>query len=117
RLEGIDAPEWDQPFGDVSKAYLRRTIEGKTVRVNTRKQDVYGRWVAQVRIHKTDVSLMQVQYGLAWVFRRYEHELSGPQRQAFNAAEAAAQNDQMGLWQQASPTPPWEWRRLKSHHK
>jgi len=117
RLEGIDAPEWNQPFGDVSKAYLRRTIEGKTVRVNTRKQDMYGRWVAQVRIRKTDVSLLQVQQGLAWVFRRYEHELTEPQRQAFNTAEAAAQNQNLGLWQQASPTPPWEWRRLNSHHK
>jgi endonuclease YncB( thermonuclease family) len=117
RLAGIDAPEWNQPFGDVSKASLRQAIEGKTVRVNAHKQDVHGRWVGYVRIRKTDVSLLQVQQGLAWVFRRYEHELSGPQRQAFNAAEAAAQNDQMGLWQQASPTPPWEWRRLNSHHK
>jgi len=117
RLAGIDAPEWNQPFGDVSKASLRQAIEGKTVRVNAHKQDVHGRWVGYVRIRKTDVSLLQVQQGLAWVFRRYEHELSGPQRQAFNAAETAAQNDQMGLWQQASPTPPWEWRRLNSHHK
>ncbi|NBY70666.1 MAG: thermonuclease family protein [Betaproteobacteria bacterium] len=117
RLEGIDAPEWDQPFGDVSKAYLRRTIEGKTVRVNTRKQDVYGRWVAQVRIRKTDVSLMQVQYGLAWVFRRYEHELAEPHRQALNGAETAAQNQNLGLWQQDYPMPPWEWRRLKSPYK
>jgi endonuclease YncB( thermonuclease family) len=117
RIAGIDAPEWDQPYGEASKAYLRQAIEGKTVRINASKVDGYGRWVAHVHLRQTDIGLQQVQQGLAWVFRRYEHELSLQKRQALNAAETTAQKNHLGLWQQTHPIPPWEWRHQQQHQQ
>ena len=43
RLDRIDAPEKDQPYGKESTAYLTSLIRGKTVRVEWQKKDQYGR--------------------------------------------------------------------------
>ena len=41
RLDRIDAPESDQPYGKESTAYLSSLIRGKTVRVEWQKKDQY----------------------------------------------------------------------------
>ena len=43
RLTGIDAPERDQPFGNVSKKHLASIVAGKEVFVESSKKDEYGR--------------------------------------------------------------------------
>lgn len=48
RLQGIDAPEKAQPFGERSKQNLSRMVFGKDVRVEWEKRDRYGRIVGKV---------------------------------------------------------------------
>ena len=48
RLQGIDAPEKAQPFGQRSKESLSRMVFGKDVRVEYGKRDKYKRIVGMV---------------------------------------------------------------------
>ena len=57
-----------------------------------------------------DVSLAQLDAGLAWWFRKYAHEQLPRDRIDYEAAEDRAAADRLGLWQDANPVPPWEWR-------
>jgi micrococcal nuclease len=48
RLEGIDCPESGQAFGAAAKLYTSDLVFGKTVTVEPRTTDRYGRTVADV---------------------------------------------------------------------
>ena len=50
RLMGIDAPEKDQSYGDVSTKNLERLINGKRTTINFSKHDWYGRIVGKVLV-------------------------------------------------------------------
>jgi hypothetical protein len=45
-----------------------------------------------------------VREGAAWVYRKYSKD------RALLEAEENARRARRGLWGQANPTPPWEWR-------
>lgn len=80
RLMGIDAPEKNQPYGDVSTQGLVELVSGKTVTIEYEKRDRYKRIVGKVLVYpqgelfclaidcvkKKDVSLEQIKMGLAW---------------------------------------------------
>lgn len=113
RLAGIDAPEKKQPFGQVSKKMLSDLVFQKMVQVEWKKQDRYGRLVGKVIVEQRDVNLEQVKYGLAWFYRKYQHELSPADRIAYDEAEVMAQQNKQGLWVYPNPMPPWEFRKNK----
>lgn len=112
RLIGIDAPEKAQPFGQRAKQSLSALVYQQQVQVEWDKQDRYGRIVGQVRTRAgLDVSLEQLQRGMAWHYKQYIKEQSPPDRIAYAQAEDAARAQRLGLWQEPSPTPPWLWRQ------
>lgn len=111
RIAGIDAPERAQPFSNASRRHLRELVDGIAVRVEPGKLDPFGRLVADLRVDDLDVGLAQVASGYAWHFRRYEREQSPAQRRAYRDAETRARAARAGLWQEAQPEPPWEFRR------
>jgi endonuclease YncB( thermonuclease family) len=113
RLQGIDAPEYDQPFGDVSRENLARLVSGKTVKVLWNKRDSYDRIVGTVLVDGRDINLEQIKAGLAWHYKYYAGEQSPDERQRYAQAEHAARARKLGLWQEANPTPPWEHRRRR----
>ncbi len=45
RLNGVSAPELDEPLGNRSKAYMTELVIGKTVRCELNGQKTYDRWV------------------------------------------------------------------------
>ena len=47
RLEGIDAPEHGQSFGDASRQHLSALVYGKQVNLNCQGPDRYDRWGLQ----------------------------------------------------------------------
>ena len=55
-----------------------------------------------------DINEEMVRAGLAWWYRQYAHD-----DQALSDAENEARSARRGLWQDADPVPPWDWRRQR----
>ena len=104
RLAGIDAPERDQPFGQRSRQSLSELAFGQPATVMAQKIDDYGRTVGTVTVGGVNVETEQVRRGLAWVYRKYSNDAQ------LLALEAEAKAARRGLWADANPTPPWDWR-------
>ncbi len=111
RLSGIDAPEKKMPFGDAAKKSLSDLVFGREVVVDFEKRDKYGRLVGKVSVDGKDSSLHQVSLGLAWHFKEYQYDQTEADRVIYAAAEDAARADRIGLWQDAVPEAPWDWRK------
>ena len=120
RLQGIDAPERGQPFGNRSRQHLASLVAGKTVHIDSQKKDRYGRilgklWVAPEHCDdcdpNLDANLAQIQAGMAWWYYHYADEQLPADRTAYQSAVNAAKNARLGLWQASDPIPPWAWRR------
>ena len=111
RLQGIDAPEGGQAFGDRSRQSLADEVFGKQVRIEWSKRDQYGRIVGKVLVDGRDVCLEQIRAGLAWHYKYYQNEQSADDRKMYADIEEEARMAKRGLWVDADPTPPWEFRR------
>ena len=110
RLNGIDAPEKGQAYGQASKESLSRMVYGREVRVIWQKQDRYGRILGRVYVGETDVNLSQLSTGLAWYYRKYERDVPARDRATFDQMEEQARRSRRGLWSMGTPTPPWDYR-------
>lgn len=113
RVDGIDAPERTQPYSQVSKRSLSDMVYRQQVTADCTKRDRYGRDVCKVMIDGRDVGLVQIQRGLAWHFKRYAGEQVPEDRRAYSEAEAEARAARRGLWRDAEPVAPWEFRAAK----
>lgn len=113
RLQGIDAPEKRQAFGDVSRQNLANLIAGKQVLVEWQKHDQYGRLIGKVFCANRDICLEQIKAGLAWHYKEFQKDQSEADRRLYSEAEQAARSKQLGLWRDSSQIQPWEFR----HHK
>ena len=111
RLAGIDAPERNQPWGEAATRELRREVAGQQVEVQWYKRDRWKRLIGVIRLDGEDMNLHLVERGLAWHYKRYADEQSPGHRDAYSAAEKAAQGARRGLWSDPKPIPPWEWRK------
>jgi len=107
RLNCIDAPEKSQNFGQKSKRSLIDLIAGKYVTVQKHDVDRYGRVVGTIYLNGTDINLLQVKNGLAWVYDRYCND------RTYYVAESRAREAKIGLWRQPNPIEPWNYRRGK----
>lgn len=114
RLMGIDAPEKAQAFGNRSKQALANNIAGKTVEVEYNKRDRYKRIIGKVIYMGYDINLRQIELGMAWHYKQYEREQDVEDRSKYAQAEYVAQRDKVGLWSEARPVAPWEWRKAKN---
>jgi endonuclease YncB( thermonuclease family) len=110
RLAGIDAPEGGQAFGDRSRQNLSDEVFGKQVAIEWSKRDRYGRIVGKVLRDGQDVCLEQVRIGMAWHYKYYQNEQSPEDRKQYADAENEARAARRGLWVDANPTPPWDFR-------
>lgn len=113
RLQGIDAPEKAQAFGQKSKQSLHQLIHNKQVSVEFQKKDKYGRIVGKVLHEGTDVCLEQIKLGMAWHYKQYASEQSKEDRETYALAELRAQSQKIGLWKDTNAIPPWEFRKLQ----
>ncbi len=60
------------------------------------------------------MNLAKVKAGMAWFYRYYQKELSAENRKLYAQTEDEASANKRGLWQDKSPMPPWERRRLNN---
>ena len=58
-----------------------------------------------------DVGLEQIRAGMAWHYKEDQHEQPTQERLVYAQEEESAKTSRVGLWKDAKPVPPWEWRR------
>lgn len=109
RLTEIDAPERTQPYSRMSTNSLKQMCLGVNAEIRSAGIDRYGRTLGRVTCNGIDANAEQVQRGYAWAFDKY---LTDP---SIKALETEARNARRGLWQSASPVPPWEFRHPKGN--
>ncbi len=121
RLYGIDAPETakmnrrtgvvsklGQTYGEEAYRALEDKVLGKRVRVRIMDIDRYRRMVSVLYLDRRDINKEMVQEGFAWAYKEYLH---GPYASEYIDAEREARSKHLGLWRQANPEPPWEFRK------
>ena len=113
RLSGIDAPEKEQAYGQKSKESLSELVFGKSVDVEWRKQDRYGRTVGKIMLGGVDICLEQLKRGMAWHYKQYQQEQTAQDRLSYAESETLARSMGTGLWQDASPVEPSAFRHKK----
>ena len=114
RIAGIDAPEKKQAFGQHSKQSMSDCAFGKDVEIEWKKLDRYGRTIGKVVADGVDCGLRKIELGMAWHYKAYAKEQARADRKAFAAKEDEAKADRRGLWSDANPTPPWDFRHPKN---
>ena len=108
RLNGIDAPEKGQAFGNRAKQFVLDVAAQQTVTVEITDVDRYGRSVGDVYLPDgRNLNREIVAAGYAWWYRKYSND------QTLGRLEEEARRDRRGLWRDKNPVPPWEWRKLK----
>lgn len=105
RLANIDAPERQQPFGRAARKSLHELCFGRDAVYKTQETDRSGTPVAVVTCDGVEANRTQIERGMAWVFDRDNKDFTLP------ALQMVARRDRKGLWADADPVPPWEFRR------
>ena len=113
RFAYVDAPEKAQARGMAAKFALSAQIFGREVKVNVVEKDRYGRSVGVVWLNGQDINFAQVVAGHAWHYTAYAKTQSRADFSRYEAAQQAAKSAGKGVWQDANPMPPWEFRREK----
>lgn len=106
RVHGVDAPEICQAWGAESRAALQRMVDERTLRLQVRGRDDYGRLIAQLRHGEVDIGQRLVAEGHAWS-QRYRHD-RGPYVQQERVAQALGR----GLHAEPGALRPREFRRV-----
>jgi endonuclease YncB( thermonuclease family) len=89
-------------------------VFGKTVTVTSSKKDRYGRTLGKVTLDGKNINQEQINRGMAWFYRQYAKELPDQVAALYELSETLARKERRGLWADASPTPPWDFRRGKT---
>ena len=115
RLQGIDAPETQQAFGENSRQSLASLVYDKEVIILWDKRDKYARILGKVIVDGRDANYEQLKKGLAWYYKQYENDLSDEDKERYSEAEAWARNYTEGLWTDSKSIPPWEFRHKRKN--
>lgn len=115
RLAYMDAPELvhgplrpAQPGGVQAGRVLRSLLPaGSRVLCQQIDTDVYLRPVCVLIRGGTEINLVMVALGHAWV----DHLASGRAIAPYYEAQRAAERQRFGLWSARFPVEPWVWRR------
>ncbi|ECE2108996.1 thermonuclease family protein [Salmonella enterica] len=107
RLNGIDAPESKQAYGQRAKQSLIALAAQKNVLVVSSKQDRYGRYLGTLMNGGLNINAQQVEKGMAWAYRFHDKATDINML----ALENKARSNGVGLWADPNPIEPWKWRR------
>ncbi len=116
RLDGIDCPEFDQPWGDIAKQGLIKLVGGRTVHYESHGIDRYQRTLATLYVWDREesvwlnVNLRMVMLGHAWISPALPKHLPASRKKELQAVSRWARRKRVGLWKHPSPVPPWQWR-------
>jgi micrococcal nuclease len=105
-IEGIDAPELDQPWGKEVRNFVKDMVRGREVQVEI-IESTPEMVRARVTVNGVDLSELLVSRGLAWV-------PEGSADSDLVALGTKAKEYPCGLWTDSEPEPPWEFRAAQS---
>ncbi|MBC5992661.1 thermonuclease family protein [Pontibacter cellulosilyticus] len=109
RLFGVDTPEKNQAFGQRAKQFTSDLAFGKQVRLITHNKDRYGRTVGTIILPDgRNLNEELIRNGYAWHYKAYSKDVN------LANAEADARRFKRGLWADANPTAPWDFRKNRS---
>ena len=108
RMFGIDAPEKTQDYGIESKQALEKLVNGKTLEIEEKNRDRYGRTVAVVYVNGKNVNEEMVKNGNAWWYREYDKKDTKMQ-----AYQENAKKNKLGLFGKRGYVEPWNYRKEK----
>lgn len=111
QIEGTDAPELKQAYGDESADALRKLVLERKVRITWLKKDNFDRQLAQVYLDdpandgENHINKIMIRDGHAWHFKRYN------QSKELADLEEEARKAKRGLWATNNPQAPWDYRK------
>jgi len=112
RLKGVAPPEAGQPFSEVAKEHLKALVLDQAVAVEYTHL-VDGYLEARVFLNGVDVGSQMLRDGVAWFDHSTDYGLKDSDRDLYVQCEQTARAEKRGLWQDASPVSPWEYRRIQ----
>jgi len=110
RLYGIDAPEYNQPYGSQARDCLKRLVLQKELTIEVLDVDSYGRTIAKIEAPEGCVNERLIAEGCAWVYARF---CKAKECKAWSSLESDARQQSMGLWSLDDPVAPWDFRNSK----
>ena len=90
---------------------LSDLVFSKDITIEWFKRERYGRLVGKVLVDGRDVCLDQIKAGMAWHYKYFQSEQTAEDRKLYAEAETEARESRVGLWADANPIPPWNFRR------
>lgn len=106
----IDAPEFKQESFKKSKKALSDLILNKNVNVNASIKDTPDHFIGSVFVDGQDVGLLQLEKGMAWQYQQFAIDQNAKVRKQYTDAQAKAQSEGAGIWDDKKPIPPWVFR-------
>lgn len=108
RLFGVDCPEDGQGFSTKARQYVEAVCSNKQVKIVKRTVDPRGRIVGDV-ILPDGKSLAKelLKFGYAWHYKEYSDD------KELDALEQEARKEKKGLWVEANPMAPWDYKKSK----
>ena len=117
RLAAIDAPELNQAGGQAAKRHLKAITAGGRATFLQTDTDRYQRAVVFMfvdrpnstggSVRQQEVNAQMIADGFAW------HAIKFSSSDRLTKLEASAKSKRLGLWADANPQPPWEYRGRK----
>ncbi|GAB3819579.1 hypothetical protein GCM10028895_18210 [Pontibacter rugosus] len=112
RLYGVDTPEKTQAYGQKAKQFTSDLVFDKHVRLIVENKDRYGRTVGTILLPDgRSLNEELVKNGYAWHYKAYSNDKN------LANAEADARRFKRGLWQDANPVAPWDYRKEKNQQE
>ena len=80
-------------------------IFGKDIYIDVQSTDRYGRLISYAFTPEgEDVSLLMISQGMAWHYTKFDST------EEYVSAEQKARKKKVGLWADAQPIAPWDFR-------
>lgn len=111
QMDGVDAPELGQPYGEASKKHLERRLIKKNVVIMWNRTTKEGAKLGKVLLNNGDVNQLQIRTGSAWATGEITVNHSGNDKARYAAAQTVAKEKGLGLWRAGNAVAPWDWRQ------
>ncbi len=110
RLAHIDAPDRNQYFGNEAQQILSDKLFMKEAFVHHNHKTLSTDAPINLYLNQENINLWLIKTGLAWCEESSKN-------QSCLKEQGLAKAQKKGLWQQALPTPPWNYRETIAKNK